>query len=59
MKKNDFCYCNTGKCPKKKKCERHVCNHYFEADTVIPIMTVEYYGKNCPMFVHLIEVFDL
>ena len=54
--KTDFCYCNTGKCPKAKKCERHVCNHYFEVDTVIPIMTVEYYGKVCPMFVKLKEV---
>lgn len=55
---NDFCYCNTGKCPKSKECERHVQNHYFEPGTVISIMTVEYCGKNCPLFVHFIEVIE-
>jgi hypothetical protein len=52
----DFCYCNTGKCPHLKKCERHVHNHYFEPETVISVMTVEFYGKDCPMFVKLKEV---
>jgi hypothetical protein len=52
----DFYYCNTGKCPHSKKCERHVRNHYFEPETVIPVMTVEFYGKDCQMFVKLKEV---
>lgn len=52
----DFCYCNTGKCPYSKKCERNVRNHYFETETVIPVMTVEFNGKKCPMFVKLKEV---
>lgn len=58
MNNKDFCYCNTGKCPHAKKCERHICNHYFAEPTVISILAVEFYGKKCPLFVKLKEVAD-
>ena len=47
----DFQYCNTGKCPHRGKCERHVKNHFFEPESKIWITTFEFYGKKCPMFV--------
>jgi hypothetical protein len=43
---------------KAKKCERHVRNYFFEPETIISVMTVEYYGKICPMFLKDDEVCD-